>query len=229
MQLHWLANMIHESSNRVSALPALVLICVLSNSALAANDADSSRTEAVDSLAPIDVNIGSELPYVAVDTPNGEVLIQREQDQTSTLEGDFSRTSRPCPPFCIQPMQVAEGVATIGELELLKHLQNPDTLVIDSRTLDWYLDATIPGAVHIPYTDIASRLDELGCERGENSWRCSNAKIVALFCNGPWCGQSPTAIRAMLREGYPADRINYYRGGMQLWQMLGLTVVEGDF
>ena len=37
------------------------------------------------------------------------------------------------------------------------------------------------------------------------------------------------AIKAMLREGYPADKIFYYRGGMQAWHILGLTVVEGTF
>jgi hypothetical protein len=47
---------------------------------------------------------------------------------------------------------------------------------------------------------------------------------VALFCNGIWCGQSPTAIRNMIEAGYPADRISYYRGGMQVWRVLGLTV-----
>ncbi|MDF1873231.1 MAG: rhodanese-like domain-containing protein, partial [Vannielia sp.] len=46
--------------------------------------------------------------------------------------------------------------------------------------------------------------------------------------NGPWCGQSPTAARRMIEAGYPADKIYYYRGGMQMWQMLGLTVVAGE-
>jgi hypothetical protein len=32
----------------------------------------------------------------------------------------------------------------------------------------------------------------------------------------------------MLREGYPASKINYYRGGMQGWESVGLTVVEGS-
>lgn len=50
---------------------------------------------------------------------------------------------------------------------------------------------------------------------------------MILFCNGPWCGQSPTAIRAMIGAGYPADRISYYRGGMQEWRLLGLTVAGG--
>jgi rhodanese-related sulfurtransferase len=39
-----------------------------------------------------------------------------------------------------------------------------------------------------------------------------------------WCGQSPTAIRAMIAAGYPAEKIQYYRGGMQDWRILGLSV-----
>ncbi|MGD8572392.1 MAG: rhodanese-like domain-containing protein, partial [Gammaproteobacteria bacterium] len=42
---------------------------------------------------------------------------------------------------------------------------------------------------------------------------------------GMWCGQSPRAIKGLLKLGYPAEKISYYRGGMQSWQMLGLTVV----
>ncbi len=54
----------------------------------------------------------------------------------------------------------------------------------------------------------------------------SQAKKIILWCNGPWCGQSPRAIRALVALGYPKDRIFYYRGGMQNWQMLGLTTVK---
>jgi hypothetical protein len=31
----------------------------------------------------------------------------------------------------------------------------------------------------------------------------------------------------MIEAGFPAERIYYYRGGMQMWQLFGLTVVEG--
>lgn len=44
----------------------------------------------------------------------------------------------------------------------------------------------------------------------------------------PWCGQSLMAIKTMLREGYPASQTKYYRGGVQAWHALGLTVVEGS-
>jgi rhodanese-related sulfurtransferase len=122
-------------------------------------------------------------------------------------------------------MTPAEGVTTIGELELLEMLQDPEALVIDSRTRDWYLRGTIPGGRPIPYTEILDRLGDLGCEADFDGWDCSAAKRVALFCNGLWCGQSPTAIRSMVGAGYPPERIFYYRGGMQSWRMLGLTVI----
>ena len=51
---------------------------------------------------------------------------------------------------------------------------------------------------------------------------------MALFCNGIWCGQSPTAIRNMIEAGYPPERIAYYRGGMPTWRLLGVTVSNGE-
>jgi rhodanese-related sulfurtransferase len=54
----------------------------------------------------------------------------------------------------------------------------------------------------------------------------SNAKTLVMYCNGIWCGQSPTAIKKLLDYGYPASKIKYFRGGMQNWESLGLTVVN---
>jgi hypothetical protein len=31
----------------------------------------------------------------------------------------------------------------------------------------------------------------------------------------------------MIEAGFPAEKIFYYRGGMQNWNMLGLTVIPG--
>ncbi|MHC0054820.1 rhodanese-like domain-containing protein [Actibacterium sp. D379-3] len=171
------------------------------------------------------VMIARDRPTVEVQTPEGPVTIQRAQDTAHEVSGEWARTSRPCPPFCIQPMSPAEGVTTIGELELLDMLEDPEILVLDSRTADWHARGTIPGALHMPYTQVVDRLTELGCEPDFDGWDCSDARRVALFCNGPWCGQSPSAVRSMIAAGYPPERIFYYRGGMQSWQMLGLTVV----
>jgi len=176
------------------------------------------------------VNIRPDTASVTVATDNGAVEIQRIQNKEHRITGEFAKTSRACPPFCIQPMHPVDGTTAIGELELLDLLQDENAVVVDARTIEWYLEETIPGSVHISYVEIADRLDELGCtKKPESAWVCDNAKPVALFCNGPWCGQSPIAIQAMVREGYPVERIHYYRGGMQSWKILGLTTTPGDF
>ncbi len=173
-----------------------------------------------------EVNITPEMPSVTIETAEGSATISRIQDQANELDGEWAQTSRACPPFCIQPMTPAPGVTTIGELELLDMLQDPDAMVIDSRTEDWFRTGSIPGAVNIPYTYVIDELAQLGCEPDFDGWDCAGARRVALFCNGLWCGQSPTAIRNMIEAGYPADRIFYYRGGMQSWRLLGLSVTD---
>lgn len=182
---------------------------------------------AAPAMAQEPVNIRPDLPSVTVETESGPVEIGRIQDNAHEITGEWARTSRPCPPFCIQPMSPAPGVTTIGELELLEMLADPEAIVIDSRTPDWFAGGTIPGAVNIPYLEAPDRLDELGCEIDFEGFFCDDARRVALFCNGLWCGQSPSAIRRMIAAGYPAERIFYYRGGMQTWRMLGLSVTGG--
>ena len=171
------------------------------------------------------VNIRPGVAEIIIDADGELVEVSRIQDNANEISGTWARTSRPCPSFCIQPMAPSEGVTTVGELEILEVMQNPEAILVDSRVAKWYYDGTLPGAVHIPYTEAADRLDELGCEPDFDGWLCEDAKNVALFCNGPWCGQSPTAIRAMIKAGFPAEKISYYRGGMQVWRVLGLTVI----
>jgi rhodanese-related sulfurtransferase len=174
---------------------------------------------------------------------NGKpVTIERNQDNKNTIAADYALTSRPCPPFCIRPIKLAPGVETIGELELLDYLvaagkPDSDILVIDSRTPDWVAKGTIPGSVNIPWTllkedtsnpiTIAGILqDRFGAVDEEPFWDFSNVKTLVLFCNGMWCGQSPRNISTLLKYGYPAYKIKWYRGGMQNWQALGLTTVK---
>jgi rhodanese-related sulfurtransferase len=174
------------------------------------------------------VGITKDMMSVTVPTPDGPVEISRIQDNARTITGEWARTSRPCPNFCIQPMTPAPGVTTIGELELIEFLKDPQALVVDGRTRPEFEAATIPGAVSVPYNQAADRLGELGCIPDFEGFECpEDVPSVALFCNGPWCGQSPTAARRMIEAGYPAEKLFYYRGGMQVWQALGLTTAPG--
>ena len=190
------------------------------------------------------VKITPDLARVTVEHDGETVHIERNQDQDNTIEPGFQRTSRRCPPFCIQPMRLPGGVETIGEIELLGYLQriadgDQRVLLIDSRGPDWVRRGTIPGSIHIHYkllslrsaeeADIADLLAEtFGAKRTAEFWNFATAKTLVLFCNGAWCGQSPTNIRSLLRIGYPPSKLKWYRGGMQDWEIMGLTKVRPE-
>jgi rhodanese-related sulfurtransferase len=189
------------------------------------------------------VKITSDISSITVMHNGKKVTIQRNQDKDNTVNPSFAKTSRPCPPFCIQPMILAPGVETIGEVEMLGYLTrvsegDKSLMVIDSRTPDWVKRGTIPGSVSIPWTilnmaksdpiTIADTVEQnFNAKQDANEkWDFSNAKTLVMFCNGMWCGQSPNNIKSLLKLGYPADKIKWYRGGMQNWEILGLTTVK---
>jgi len=107
----------------------------------------------------------------------------------------------------LQPLVPEPGIVPVTEIEVLNAISDPNTILVDMRTEEWFLDATIPGSVNIPYTEVAMRMDELGCSKSDAGWDCGNAANVVGFCNGPVCPQSPTAMRAMIRDGFPAEKI----------------------
>ena len=197
----------------------------------------------VGAVLAIEVQITPDLASIEV-THNGEkYTIMRNQDTSNTINADYAKTSRKCPPFCIRPIQLAPGVETLGELEIIHYLKmksdgDESILVIDSRTPDWVEKGTIPGSINIPWThldpaqgaspfDIAEILQEkFGVIEQEGLWDFSKAKTLVLFCNGMWCGQSPRNILSLLKFGYPADKIKWYRGGMQNWEALGLSTFK---
>ncbi|MFT5664758.1 MAG: rhodanese-related sulfurtransferase, partial [Gammaproteobacteria bacterium] len=171
-----------------------------------------------------------------------QVVIMRTQDSNNTITPAFAKTSRRCPPFCIQPMSLAPGVETIAELEVLDYLKrksegDDSIMIIDSRSADWVAKGTIPGAINIE----GARLD---AAQGANSisigeilqedlnarnlgglWDYSDVRTLIMFCNGLWCNEASNSILNLLKYGYPAQKIKWYRGGMQSWESLGLTTV----
>ncbi|ADC63092.1 rhodanese-like domain-containing protein [Allochromatium vinosum] len=183
---------------------------------------------------------------------NGQtVTIQRGHDLNATLPDAFQKTDRGCPPFCVQPMTVVEGVETIGELEVLNYLHrmsqgDKDILLVDSRTPDWVMRGTIPGSVNIPWNRISrdnagtfetpreadtfeqTLRDDFSVIRDPASGALdfSKAKTLVLFCNGIWCPQSTANIKTLVGIGYPLHKLKWYRGGMQDWLSVGLTSVQ---
>ena len=213
-------------------------------------------------VAAKEVKITEYLPEVKFTANGKRYTIDRIQNENNDLTGSFAKTSRKCPPFCIHPMEVAPGVATVGELEILEFLKNKvekgSGILVDSRVESFYTKGTIPGSVNIPFTTLTTSdkdpgfrqtMARLGVMTGESvnwsnsihrsvdglgennrklDWDFSKAKDILLFCNGPWCGQSTTTIKELLKIGYPAHKILWYRGGMQDWENLGLTTVRTE-
>jgi len=190
------------------------------------------------------VNLTADIPYVDIKHNKKLIRIQRNQNNANMIDFEFALTSRPCPPYCIQPVKIAEGVETIAEMELIKYLQkksqgDESILVIDSREEKWLSKGMIPGAINIPWTDLYHKKTTQGkvieiltlsfdAVKIRSLWNFENAKTLIFYCNGPWCGQSPTNIRALLNLGYPADKIKWYRGGIQSWKSFGLTTMNNS-
>ncbi len=187
---------------------------------------------AVDNNHP--VGITPDIPFINISHQGIKVQVKRIQDTNNKLIDDFAKTSRPCPPFCIHPMLAAPGVETIGEIELLDFLTNKvkkgQGLLIDARMPKFFNSETIPGSINIPFIlftgeDSQKIIKLLGVQKKGDKFNFSSAKELALFCNGPWCDQSPRAIKALVKAGYPATKLKYYRGGMQLSKIFSLTTV----
>lgn len=137
----------------------------------------------------------------------------------------------------IFPMKLHERVETYGEIEVLafiKKMQRDHTmLLIDTRGEEWYTYNTIPGAVNIHYVyftkpdvfqkEFNNALKQLGVKRENESYDFTHAKTIALFCNGAWCAQSPNMIKALMKLGYPPQKIKWYRGGMDDWLGMSMT------
>jgi len=194
--------------------------------------------------ADIAVKITSGVGSVDVMHKGETVTIMRNQDQKNTVNPAFAKTSRKCPPFCIQPSKLAPGIETIGESEIINYAKamsdgDGTIVLIDSRTPDWVERGTIPSAMNVPWTKLnpAKGADPISIaeimegvfnvKSNEELMDFSECKTAVMFCNGMWCGQSPNNIQNLLKFGYPAHKIKWYRGGMQDWEILGLTTVPG--
>ncbi len=192
------------------------------------------------SIAKNKIGITEELDSLDIKYAGKTVTIKRIQNPKNKLTNGFAKTSRVCPPFCVQPIEISPEIKTVGEIELLAFLdnevKNSKGLLIDARLPDWFEKGTIPGSINIPFSILDGGLENdhalkilklLGAiKTKENKWEFKNVQKLLLFCNGLWCGQSHRAIKDLLSMGYPADKLLWYRGGMQSWQLLGLTVVK---
>ncbi len=181
------------------------------------------------------VKITPNMSYLYVYHKGKAVKIHRIQDTKNKLTGEYAKTYRPGHP--IQPIRVDPKVRTIGEVELLKFLKEKVNakkgVLIDLRSRDYYKKESIPGAVNIPFKVIndPDKMEKIlrvfGAKRlADGTLDASKARDVAVYCHGLWCSKSARFIKKLLELGYPPEKILYYRGGFQMWKILGFTTVK---
>ncbi|MBF0583955.1 MAG: rhodanese-like domain-containing protein [Magnetococcales bacterium] len=151
---------------------------------------------------------------------NGLLLKQdRKQPQPEAFKDPGSRK---CPPFCVEP-ETVPGATTIRLEDFPKmaaDIQADRVRIVDMRTPDWFQKGTIPGAINLPYSDLTGPQTKAKVRIKKLA-----GKDIIAFCNGWWCGQSPTGIKALQEMQYPG-KIYYFRDGNQGWADAGLPFTK---
>jgi hypothetical protein len=151
-------------------------------------------------------------------SPSGTVAVDRLPRREDAfrvpraVEGDPGRFVVDATWGTLTPMQLAPGVRTVGELEVIRHIAAGLPL-IDTRLPRYLATGTVPTARSVPHTQTRRRHGAL-----------DRRTDTILFCNGPQCLATPDAIGILLDCGHPAERLLYYRGGIHDWVTLGLPL-----
>ncbi|MEO5348479.1 MAG: rhodanese-like domain-containing protein [Magnetococcus sp. YQC-3] len=197
----------------------ILMACLLTGAAA------SHASETAKSGAPIGAAVAAEQSQYALSvklpefTLNG-VKLKQDRSQPKP-EAFLDPATRKCPPFCVEPETVpgAETIRVADFPKLAADIQAGKIIIVDMRTPDWYQKGTLPGAINLPYTDLTGPQT-----KAKARMKKLDDKAIIAFCNGWWCGQSPTGIKALLDLGY-TGKIYYFRDGNQGWADAGLPFV----
>jgi rhodanese-related sulfurtransferase len=198
-------------------MSAAALALALSGAAVAQGRPESARVSFVFDGARVEI---------APASPDASVYAAR-----------FAGLPSACDPACIAPQAPADGIATLIEPDVLEFLKNSvalnQGLLVDARMPDGRALGFIPGSVSLPHETVAKDnafrdeiLKALGARAFEDVFNFADAQNLVVFDNGPSQNDAGILIAHLLEAGYPADKIRYFRGGMQMWSVVGLTVRE---
>ena len=105
-------------------------------------------------------------------------------------------------------------VRAVARAELAELVARGDVVLIDVRPPAEYAAGHIAGARSVPPDEVEHLLQELP-EEGE----------VVAYCRGPYCVYADDAVRALIRSGRSARRLE---DGFPEWKRAGLPVAAGE-
>jgi len=65
----------------------------------------------------------------------------------------------------------------------------------------------------------------LGAQEADGVFNFESAQTLVIYDNGAWDAQGTRAITSLIAAGYPAAKIQNYRGGLEDWLHLSLSTV----
>ncbi len=100
--------------------------------------------------------------------------------------------------------------AGITANELMARLETGDVILLDARPTAEYKAAHLPGAVSMPWNEVAQRQQELPQD-----------KLIVAYCRGPYCVYADDALAVLADAGWQVARLEE---GVLEWQMAGYAL-----
>lgn len=161
--------------------------------------------------------------------------LPRFETNLSGLAVSITRSGPNCPPACVEPLYIMDGVETVAELDVIEFLDvtasNGTGLLVDTRAQTDFAKATLPGAVSVPAATVSPenpyRGDLLAALGFSGQGGSATTYTLLVFDQNAASPEAAQAVRDLVQAGYPADKILYYRAGIDGWTALGLSTQPG--
>ncbi len=116
------------------------------------------------------------------------------------------------------PATAPAGVKLV-EAKAVQDLQAKGAVLIDTRRANEFAEATIKGAISVPYDPEKSAKDA-GFDAAQDKYDmgkiADKSKDYVVFCNSGTCWKSYKAAVVMAKAGY--KNVHWYRNGVPDWK-----------
>ena len=107
--------------------------------------------------------------------------------------------------------RVTSGVTQVNPFEAIRQLNDSDAVMVDVRETKEFNDGHLKDAIHIPLSDLKSRIGELDKYKD---------KTVIAYCRSG--SRSYSACKKLKKGGF--ESVNNLQGGIMAWQNQNMPV-----
>jgi len=121
--------------------------------------------------------------------------------------------------FAQETPAAAPAGVTLVEAKAVQDLQAKGAVLIDSRKTSEFAEATIKGAISVPYDPEKSAKDanfDAAQDKYDMGKIADKNKDYVVFCNSGTCWKSYKAAVVMAKAGY--KNVHWYRNGFPDWK-----------